>query len=87
MKCYVYILHSENHDMYYVGATNDVKARLRRHNLGLENFTKKYKPWKLVWFTEKSNKAEAFKLEKKLKNLSRERKSKFIQKYSNTDEA
>jgi len=63
MTCYVYILYSENHDMYYVGATNDVKNRLRRHNLGLENFTKKYTPWTLAWFTEKPSKAEAFRLE------------------------
>lgn len=87
MRSYVYILYSENHDMYYVGATNNVEVRLNRHNSGLENHTKKYRPWKLVWFTEKPNKSEAFKLEKKLKNLSKDRKIKFIEKYSNTDEA
>jgi putative endonuclease len=73
------------HDMYYVGATNDITDRLKRHNAGLESHTKKYIPWQLVWFTEKPSKSEAFKLEKKLKNLSKERKTKFIEKYSNTD--
>jgi putative endonuclease len=73
--------------MYYVGAIKDVKERLRRHNSGLENHTKKYKPWELVWFAEKPSKSEAFKLEKKLKNLSKDRKIKFVNKYSNTDEA
>jgi putative endonuclease len=73
--------------MYYVGATNDIKDRLKRHNAGLERHTKKYIPWQLAWFTEKPSKSEAFKLEKKLKNLSKERKTKFIEKYSNTDEA
>ncbi len=87
MKCSVYILYSEKYDIYYVGATYNVEDRLRRHNMGLENFTKKHKPWNLVWFIEKPNKAEAFKLEKKLKNLSKVRKIKFIQKHSNTDEA
>jgi len=81
MKCYVYILYSEKHDMYYVGASNDVLDRLNRHNSGLEKHTKKYKPWKLEWFTEKPNKSAAFKLEKKLKNLSKDRKRKFIEKY------
>jgi len=67
--------------MYYVGATNDLEDRLHRHNSGLENHTKKYKPWKLIWYTEKPNKSEAFKLEKKLKNLSKDRKQKFTEKY------
>ena len=80
-------MYSQSTDVYYVGATNDVYKRLERHNSGLENFSKKHIPWELVWFTEKPNKSEAFKLEKKLKNLSKERKIKFIEKYSNTDEA
>ncbi len=82
MVCYVYILYSEQHDMYYVGATNDLEDRLRRHNSGIENHTSKYRPWKMLWFTEKPNKSEAFQLEKKLKNLSKVRKQKFIEKYS-----
>ncbi|MBZ9627845.1 GIY-YIG nuclease family protein [Psychroflexus sp. CAK1W] len=87
MNCFVYILYSKSVDLFYVGATHDVNKRLQRHNTGLENFTKKYMPWELVWFTKKPNKAEAFKLEKKLKNLSKSRKREFIKKYSNDDEA
>ena len=87
MKCFVYILYSKSADIFYVGATNDLDDRLRRHNSGFESYTQKHKPWTLVWFTKKPNKSEAFKLEKKLKNLSKERKFKFIEKYSNTDEA
>lgn len=80
---YVYILYSENHDKYYIGQTNDVKARLERHNNGLENFTSKYIPWILVRFITKTTRAEAVVLEKKLKNLSRERLLIFIAKYCN----
>ncbi|MFN7424260.1 MAG: GIY-YIG nuclease family protein [Chitinophagales bacterium] len=80
---YVYILYSEKHDKYYIGQTNDVKARLERHNNGLENFTSKYIPWILVGFITKQTRAEAVVLEKKLKNLSRERLQIFIAKYCN----
>ncbi len=80
---YVYILYSENHDKYYIGQTNDVKARLERYNNGLENFTSKYIPWILVGFITKTTRAEAVVLEKKLKNLSRERLLIFIAKYCN----
>ncbi len=80
---YVYILYSEKHDKYYIGQTNDVKARLERHNNGLENFTSKYIPWILVGFITKATRAEAVVLEKKLKNLSRERLPIFIAKYCN----
>ena len=71
MECFVYILYSKSADIFYVGATNDLDDRLRRHNSGLENYTQKHKPCTLVWFTKKPNKSEAFKLEKKLKNLSK----------------
>ena len=80
---YVYILYSEKHDKYYIGQTDDVKARLERHNNGLENFTSKYIPWILVGFITKPTRAEAVVLEKKLKNLSRERLQIFIAKYCN----
>ncbi|MBL7789689.1 MAG: GIY-YIG nuclease family protein [Chitinophagales bacterium] len=78
---YVYILYSEKHDKYYIGQTNDVKARIERHNNGLENYTSKYIPWILVGFITKPTRAEAVVLEKKLKNLSRERLQIFIAKY------
>ena len=90
MEYFVYILHSTGHDKYYIGQTNDLSDRLSRHNKGFENYTSKFLPWKMVWSTEKPNRAEAMALEKKLKNLSKERLKAFIQKYtmgSNADEA
>ncbi len=82
MSFYVYILYSELYDKFYIGQTDDVKKRLIRHNSGYEKFTSIYKPWNLVWFGEKSSRAEAMKLETKLKNLSKERLRQFISKYS-----
>jgi putative endonuclease len=82
MKYYVYILFSESHQRFYIGQTNGIEQRLQRHNGGYEKATSPYKPWKLILFLEKSTRAEAMVLEKKLKNLNTEDLKKFISKYS-----
>ncbi len=82
MSCFVYILYSDSFDKFYIGQTNDVESRVKRHNAGTEKATKPYLPWRLIWFTEKSSRQEAMELEKKLKNLSKSRLLIFIQKYS-----
>ncbi|MBT8302039.1 MAG: GIY-YIG nuclease family protein [Maribacter sp.] len=82
MKYFVYILYSETFDTYYKGQTNNVEERVSRHNSGFEKATARYRPWLLVWFTEKKNRSEAMSLEKKLKNLSKERTADFISRYS-----
>jgi putative endonuclease len=82
-KHFVYILQSEKDGSYYKGCTDDLKARLARHNSGRERYTRKKMPWKLAWSTEKGSRSEAVLLESKLKNLrSRSRIEEFIRKYS-----
>ena len=45
--CYVYILQSESNPMrFYVGLTDNLKDRLRRHNAGEVSHTAKLKPWR-----------------------------------------
>ena len=78
----VYILYSKTIDLFYKGQTSDIEDRLKRHNHGTEKATSGGIPWELVWSTTKSTRSEALKLEKKLKNLSRERTIQFIKKYS-----
>jgi putative endonuclease len=70
MKYFVYILFSEGSGKFYIGQTNDVNDRLMRHTAGYKIFTSKYRPWKLIWYCEKEDRAEAMNLERKLKNLS-----------------
>jgi putative endonuclease len=82
MSYFVYILYSETFNRFYIGQTNDIESRLSRHNSGTERATQPYRPWIIKWFVEKSTRAEAMQLEKKLKNLSGERLIKFINKYS-----
>ena len=81
MKYYVYILYSSSIDSYYKGQTSDIDDRLNRHNNGQEKATKSGVPWKLVWSTKKETRGEALILERKLKNLSKERTIQFIDKY------
>lgn len=69
MEFYVYIVQSEKDGSFYFGQTNNLENRLTRHNAGSEKYTSKKTPWKLFWHTKVSSRAEAMKLEKKLKNL------------------
>ena len=81
MEYYVYILYSPSIDSYYKGQTSDLDVRLNRHNNGYEKATKHGVPWILVWSTKKETRGEALILERKLKNLSRDRTIQFINKY------
>ncbi|MEN8115505.1 MAG: GIY-YIG nuclease family protein [Bacteroidota bacterium] len=82
MVYYVYILYSPSTDSYYKGQTYDLHERLTRHNGRREKATQNGVPWQLVWSTTKESRGEALLLEKKLKNLSREKTKRFIKKYS-----
>lgn len=66
-KCYVYILFSETLSKYYCGQTWSIEKRISEHNDGLTQSTRNGKPWKVVWYHELSSRAEAMKLEKKIK--------------------
>ena len=46
---HVYLLHSLNHDKYYVGESADVEQRLLFHNeLSESSWTRNYRPWTLA---------------------------------------
>lgn len=81
MIYWVYILYSESTDTYYKGQTEDLIERIKRHNSGYEKATMAGKPWRLIWCTQKPDRGSALILEKKLKNLSRNRLIFFMEKY------
>jgi len=70
MYYFIYILYSESADKYYVGYTTDFHKRLIEHNTTKHNtFTSKFRPWVLkAVFKIGSNKTEAIKLERFIKN-------------------
>ncbi|MBT8323625.1 MAG: GIY-YIG nuclease family protein [Eudoraea sp.] len=81
MCYYVYIISSEKLGRFYVGQTKNISKRIFDHNHGMSNYTSAGIPWELECVIEKSNLKEALILEKKLKNLSRARKIRFIERY------
>ena len=64
----VYILKSEISEKHYIGVTKDLSERLERHNTGRSKWTKKYKPWHIVYTEEFQDKVEALKREKQIKS-------------------
>ena len=65
--CFVYILQSEMNGMYYIGCTNNLEDRIKRHNEGRNKFTKPYRPFRIAFSKEFPSKSEAMKFEKELK--------------------
>lgn len=64
---YVYVLQSKNHNFIYVGYTTDLKKRFQLHNKGQVKSTKKYCPFKLIFYEAYRNKKDAKRREKYLK--------------------
>ena len=73
MDYIVYILYSRKLGKHYIGQTSDLGSRIERHNAGRNPFTKKGAPWEIVHFLNCDSRAEAMKLEKKIKNLGAKR--------------
>ncbi|MBI4931952.1 MAG: GIY-YIG nuclease family protein [Bacteroidetes bacterium] len=69
----VYILHSKKINKYYVGSTQDLNDRLKRHNEGRSVYTKKGLPWELMQHFDCMTKSEAVQLENKIKKRGMKR--------------
>ena len=67
MFCYVYFLYSKKRQQFYVGVSNDVTDRLKRHNNGESLSTKSGTPWLLVHIINCADKSAAMQLEVKIK--------------------
>lgn len=68
---YVYILQSEQGaEHFYTGITDDLDARLSRHNLGEVAHTSKYRPWRIKTYVAFTDEDRAFAFEKYLKSGS-----------------
>ena len=65
---FVYVLYSPSADKFYVGYTSNLESRLLSHNLlGTKDWTKRYRPWDLVYTEPYETKSSALKREKVLK--------------------
>ena len=64
----VYVLYSLAYNKLYIGYTSKLRNRLLSHNeLGIKDWTKRYRPWLLIYVEEFSDKQEALRREKDLK--------------------
>ena len=68
---YVYILESEKTGRYYIGCSHDVEERLKKHNMGMVEATRKFRPFQLKLKQEFQNLTEARQIEVRLKKLKR----------------
>jgi putative endonuclease len=68
MAYYVYVLRSLKDFKYYIGSSEDVEARLRFHNAGLQRSTRHRIPFELVYTETLETKTEALKREKQIKS-------------------
>jgi putative endonuclease len=77
-KFYVYILQCRG-GTYYTGYTNDIEARIKRHNTGFASkYTRVRLPVQLVWKKEYRYFKSAFLMEKRIKQLTRRQKEKLV---------
>lgn len=68
MSYKVYVLKSEITGHLYKGVTNNLERRLKEHNSGKAQYTRKFKPWTLVYFEEFDTFDEAREREKFFKS-------------------
>ncbi|HXX99407.1 MAG TPA: GIY-YIG nuclease family protein [Candidatus Limnocylindrales bacterium] len=68
---YVYILQSQTHsEHFYTGITDDLKARISKHNSSSVPHSAKYGPWRLKTYIAFTDEGRAVALEKYLKSGS-----------------
>ena len=67
---YVYILQSLDLKHFYVGMTDNLRARLAKHNAGEVPHTSKYGPWRIKTYVAFSDEGQAVAFEKYLKSGS-----------------
>ena len=56
---YVYILQSLKDNKLYIGKTDDLKSRIKRHDMGLVLATKPRRPLMLIYYEAFQNKTDA----------------------------
>jgi len=67
MEYFTYVLLSLKNGDIYIGSTEDLENRIKRHNLGKVRSTKPNKPWKLLEYHRFDSRSEAVRYERFLK--------------------
>ncbi len=68
---YVYRIRSVTHpERFYTGYSSDLKARLEHHNSGCCDYTRPFRPWRVVWYSAFEDESKAREFERYLKSGS-----------------
>ena len=67
---YVYILESITGGAFYVGFSEELQTRLKKHNAGNVPHTAKYRPWRIKTAIAFTDKTRAIDFERYLKSSS-----------------
>ncbi|MEK7621923.1 MAG: GIY-YIG nuclease family protein [Patescibacteria group bacterium] len=75
----VYILKSVNFQKFYTGYTDNFSRRLSQHNDGKSIYSRRYRPWKIIYQEHFDQQLDAVKRERYLKSAAGRRwlKNKF----------
>jgi len=68
---HVYLLNSRKKNIFYIGYTKNIEQRLKEHNTGLVEYTKKYVPWNLIYYESFVSLEDARMREKSLKSFGK----------------
>ncbi|MCO6497438.1 MAG: GIY-YIG nuclease family protein [Chitinophagaceae bacterium] len=82
---FVYIIHSDNTDKYYVGESQDVVTRNQYHieHKAINSYTKIAEDWKIMLTLTVKDRSEARRIEKYIKSM---KSSAFLKKLITVDE-
>lgn len=56
---YTYLLKSKKDNSLYTGSTSDLRKRLKEHNTGKSNYTKKHMPYEVIYYEACLNEEDA----------------------------
>ena len=65
---YTYIIQSVSNRKYYIGSTQNIDKRIKRHNSGFNKSTKNKGPFKLVYTESFPTRIGAYKRERQIKS-------------------
>ncbi|MBC8174374.1 MAG: GIY-YIG nuclease family protein [Candidatus Marinimicrobia bacterium] len=66
---YTYVVFSPTYDKIYIGHTNSLQHRVIQHNESSSHgWTRRYKPWQLIYHETFKTKSDAIKRERELKS-------------------
>ena len=56
---YVYVIKSLSSDYWYTGVTNDLRKRFSQHHEAQSGWTKRHRPYKLIYYEACHNREDA----------------------------